>query len=317
MINPWFERREECPSCTSKDFITRYQSPYDNSPIKDYLIDFYQPQGLVEFKYLEGATYILCECNNCGLIFQRDIPNEFLMGRLYEHWIDPQSTFDHHQKQDSLRLYSYYAQEIMQVVAYFKKAPSSLCFFDFGMGWGKWALMAKAFGCESFGSELSEKRIKYAESNGIKVISWNEIPQYRFDFINTEQVFEHIPEPLQTLRHLKTALKADGTIKISVPTAIDIDRRLKIMDWKSPKGSKHSLNPVAPLEHINFYRRASLVKMAEEAGMEEVTVSMLTIYRYTTDWGGMKRIVKNILLPIRRNLLKRQNYIFLRKKKTS
>lgn len=312
MSNPWFVRRNECPACLSSDFRTIYESQYDKTPIKDYLIDFYSPQGMVEFEYLEGASYVLCECDICGLIFQRDIPNETLMERLYEHWIDPKKVFGQHQKQDGLAYYSYYAQEIMQIISYFRKVPSSLRFLDYGMGWGEWALMAKAFGCDSYGTELSVERIEYAKSNGIKVIWYDEIPQYRFDFINTEQVFEHISEPLQTLRHLKKALKADGILKISVPTANDIDRRLKIMDWTAPKGSKNSLNPVAPLEHINFFRRSSLVKMAKESGMEEISIPIKAQYRYTTDWGGAKRFAKNILLPIYRNFLKKQNYIFLR-----
>ncbi|MFC1559022.1 class I SAM-dependent methyltransferase [Gemmatimonadota bacterium] len=282
--------------------------------MKDYLIDFYSPQGGVEFEYLDGAVYALCECDGCGLIFQRDIPNETLMERLYEFWIDSKKVFSLHQKQDGLRYYSSYAQEIMQIISYFNAVPSSLCFFDYGMGWGNWALMAKAFGCESYGTELSKDRIEYALSNGIKVIKWDAIPQHSFDFINTEQVFEHIPEPLKTLHHLKTALKTGGLIKISVPTANDIDRLLNIMDWKSPKGSRNSLNPVAPLEHINYFRRSSLVEMAEEAGMEEVYIPMVNQYSYTTDWVGMKRIAKNILFPIYRNLLKKQNYVFLRKK---
>jgi 2-polyprenyl-3-methyl-5-hydroxy-6-metoxy-1,4-benzoquinol methylase len=311
--NPWFVRRQECPACASGHFRTIYQSQYDRPPIKDYLVDFYSPQGMVEFEYLEGATYILCECDACGLIFQRDIPNKSLMERLYEHWIDPQKAFSQHQEQDCLRYYSYYAQEIMQIIAYLGKDPSSLSLLDFGMGWGKWAGMAKAFGCDSFGVELSAERIQYAKLNGIKVINWDEIPQYRFDFINTEQVFEHVSEPLQTLRHLSSGLKRDGILKISVPTAHDIERRLKIMDWQSPKGSRNSLNPVAPLEHINFFRRRSLAKMAVQAGLEELLIPIKVQYQYVTDWRGAKKIAKNILLPLYRNILKKENYIFLRK----
>ena len=312
MSNPWFERRKQCPACASDRFGTIYTSQYDEPPIMDYLVDFYSPQGMVEFEYLVGATYVLCECDVCGLIFQRDIPNETLMERLYEHWIDPKKVCSRHQTQDGLEYYAYYAQEIMQIISYIRKEPSSLCFLDFGMGWSKWALMAKAFGCDSYGTELSLTRIEYAKINGIKIIEWDEISQHRFDFVNTEQVFEHIREPLQTLHHLKTALKTGGILKVSVPTANDIERRLKIMDWKSPKGSRNSLNPVAPLEHINFFRRASLIKMASEAGMEEVFIPIKAQYRYTTDWGGAKRIAKNILRPIYRNSLKKQNYVFFR-----
>jgi hypothetical protein len=260
MSNPWFVTREACPVCASCNYRTIYQSHYDRPPIKDYLLDFYSPQGMVEFEYLEGATYILCECDVCGLIFQRDIPNEFLMERLYEHWLEPKKVFSSHQNKASLEYYSYYAQEIMQIIAYFGKDPSSLSFLDFGMGWGKWALMAKAFGCDSFGLELSIERIKHAKLNGIKVINWDEIPQYRFDFINNEQVFEHIPEPLQTLRHLSNGLKADGILKISVPTASDIKRRLKILDWKSSKGSRNLLTLLRLSNISTFSEDGQLLK---------------------------------------------------------
>lgn len=313
MSKIWFVKREECPACASGSFRTIYQCQYDRSPIADYLVDFYSPQGMVEFEYLEGATYVLSECDACGLIFQRDIPNEFLMERLYEHWIDPQKVFSQHMKNRGLEYYSRHAQEIMHIIAYFGKNPPSLNFLDFGMGWGEWALMAKAFGCNSFGSELSTERIQHAKLNGIRIIDWDEIPQYRFDFINTEQVFEHIPEPLQTLRHLSGSLKTDGILKISVPYAPDIERRLKVMDWKSEIGSKNSLMPVAPLEHINLFRKQSFSKMAVQAGLEELLIPKKIQYQYLTDWGGAKKIVKSMLRPLYRNILKKGNYIFFRK----
>lgn len=312
MKNPWFEMREECPACASSIFKNIYEAQYDKPPIKDYLIDFYLPQGMIEFEYLEGAIYVLCECDVCGMIFQRDIPNIALMKRLYEHWIDPKKVFAQHQEQDGLEYYAYYAQEIMQIISYLEDKPSRLSFFDFGMGWGEWALMAKAFGCKAYGIELSEDRITYAKSNGIRVITWDVIQRCRFDFINAEQVFEHISEPLKTLRYLKEALNHHGIVKISVPYANNIGRRLSIMDWKSPNGSTNSLNPVAPLEHINYFRRTSLVKMAEAAGMEEVCIPFAKQYQYTTGWSGMKNIANKMILPIYRNVLKRQNYIFLK-----
>ena len=309
----YFEQRKSCPACGSGRFNIIYQKDYDDPILRDYLLDFYSSKGMVEYDYLNKATYVLCQCDGCGLIFQRDIPNEAFMNRLYNHWIDPKKVFNLHQKQDDLGYYAKHAQEIMQVISYFRKAPSSLSFFDFGMGWGRWALMAKAFGCDSYGAELSLERKEYAKSIGINVIVWDEIPKYRFDFINTEQVFEHLPEPLHVLRHLKTALKTNGILKVSVPTASYIRRRLEKMNWNAPIGSKDSLNLVAPLEHINCFRRSSLVKMASEADMEEVFIPIKVQYRYMPDWSTLKKIARNIGLPIYRNLMKKPNYIFLRK----
>jgi SAM-dependent methyltransferase len=308
MNNCWFETRKNCPACASDNFKSIYENRFDKPPVKDYLLDFYSQRIMADFKYLEGSAYTLCECENCRLIFQRDIPNKIFMEKLYGHWIEP---LEHHDQETDFSDYASNAQEIMQIITYFKKEPSSLRFFDFGMGRGQWALMAKVFECQSYGTELPAELIEHAKSNGIIVITWDEIPQHSFDFINTEQVFEHIPEPLKTLRHLKKSLKAGGILKISVPTANDIDRRLKIMDWESPKDSRNSLNAVAPLEHINCFRRSSILKMAAEAGMQEIFMPIKTQYRYTTDWSGIKKIAKNIFRPIYRNILKKQNYVLL------
>lgn len=312
MSNPNFLIRNRCPACTVYNPKLIYQNPLTESPIRDYLESFYLPQGRIEFEFLEGALYCLSECSVCGLIFQKEVPNDWLTVRLYEHWIDPRKAFIQHQTQDGLERFSYYAQEIMQITTLFKKKPPALSILDFGMGWGRWALMAKALGCDVYGYEVSAARIDYAKLNSITIISWDEILQHQFDFINTEQVFEHLPDPLQTLRHLKRGLNPDGILKISVPTANNIGQRLRVMDWKSPKGTRNSLNPVAPLEHINFFRRKSMVKMAHIAGMEEVFIPMKYQYSFIANWRGIKQIAKNILLPIYRNILMRDNYFFFR-----
>jgi len=312
MNRPYFLTREDCPICSSKKNKKIYEQPYSKDPIKGYLESFYSPQGGVEFCYLENVNYSLIECQNCLLIYQKYIPNDEIMELLYERWIDPKLAFKRHLENDDLEYFSNIAQEVMQIIAYFGKIPSELDFFDFGMGWGKWALMAKSFGCNSYGSELSKRRIDYSRSNGINIVLWEDIAQHQFDFINTEQVFEHLPDPLNTLIHLKKSLKVDGLIKISVPTTNDINRRLKIMDWKSGKGERNSLNAVAPLEHINFFRRRSLIDLATRAGLSEVYIPVRIQYQYTSKWSGSNRIAMNLLLPIIRNILKKQNYIFLR-----
>ncbi len=195
--------RNNCPACASSKLRLLYENKFEEYPIKEYLESFYSSRGGVEFEYLKDGTYRLMECENCNLIFQSEILNDSNMKRLYENWINPDRVFKTAKNIHDLRYYAYNAQEIMQIIDYLQKRPSELDFFDFGMGWGNWALMAKAFGCNSYGTDLSEERIKHAESSGLKVISWEEIPDYKFDLINSEQVFEHIPQPLETLKHLK------------------------------------------------------------------------------------------------------------------
>jgi len=315
MNESYFEIRKHCPTCKSTNTIEIYSCSFLKSPIKEFLESFYSPQGKVEFEYLKEANFILKECNNCRTIFQKEIPNDFLMNKLYEEWIDPEKAFKSHLEKDNLSNFSYCAQEVMMVIAFFNRTPSQLKFFDYGMGWGKWCYMAKAFGCDSYGIELSKTRIEYAQSQGIKVITWKEIPNHSFDFINTEQVFEHIPEPLKTLRYLKKSLKHNGLIKISVPNGKDIKRRLRIGDWMAAKYSKNSLNPVSPLEHINCFRQASIVRMADIVELELVKIPIPLQLANTTNWNGVKQIIKNLARPIYRNLFPGGTYLFFRPKK--
>jgi 2-polyprenyl-3-methyl-5-hydroxy-6-metoxy-1,4-benzoquinol methylase len=313
MSKSFFEERKNCPSCGAKETTVCYQAKYSDQAIKQYLIEFYSPQGGIEFDYLHNEEYILCKCKSCGLIFQKNIPNDFLMERLYEHWIDPIKAFENRNSRFKVNpeIYANYAKEILTIGSCFKKSPSDIRLLDFGMGWGDWLLMANGLGYESYGLELSTSRIKHAESKGINVISWEQAEGLRFEFINTEQVFEHISEPLETLKELKTLLKPGGIIKISVPTANDIERRLKLMDWGAKKGTRNSLNNVAPLEHIQCFNRLSLIKMAEAAGMKEFKISLIKQWNNSYGWLNLKGFARNLVIPIYRNILKRQNYIFL------
>jgi len=185
----YFVLRKCCPVCKSVQKNVLYSCSFSEPPISDYLEEFYSPQGGVEFEYLSGSNFILDECKDCGLIYQRFIPNDFLMTKLYEEWIDPKKVFDSRVKKRDVRYYARLSREIEMCIQYFNVQPSKLEFFDFGMGWGEWCLMAKAFGLSVFGTELSKSRIDYANTNGVSTISWEKIQDYMFDFINTEQVF--------------------------------------------------------------------------------------------------------------------------------
>ncbi len=308
-----FVTRPACPACHCGNARVLYRCCFTEPPLKEYLEEFYSPQGGVEFEYLAGAAYLLRECAACGLIYQEEIADGPLMKRLYEKWIDPVRVFAQLTERHGVPYYASYAQEIMQILAFLGKVPAQVSTLDFGMGWGRWALMAKAFGCDSHGLELSEPCVAFARANGIKTLEGTELGRHPFDFINTEQVFEHVPAPAETLNALKESLKPTGLLKISVPDGGDIKRRLSLMDWKAPKGSKNSLNPVAPLEHINCFSRQSLRRMADLAGLEEVVLPLSCQYPFLTGWSGLRASLDKVWLPVKRSLLKRGTYLFFRR----
>tara|TARA_B110000503_G_C7096652_1_gene391915 strand:+ start:407 stop:1348 length:942 start_codon:yes stop_codon:yes gene_type:complete len=305
--------RKKCPVCLSLQFKEIYKLPYASKELKKYLLNFYNIT-LNEINHLKYSNYILCECYNCKSLFQKEIPNNFLMMRIYEKWISSKSLIKI-KKNLSIEYYKHHAEEIAQIVCcFFFKPPSQLNFLDFGMGWGAWAMLAKSYGINSYGLELSKERALHAARNGISVINKKSTLSKKFDFINTEQVFEHIANPYETLKYLKSGLKRKGIIKISVPFAYACNRRLKLMDWNSAKGSFNSLNFIAPLEHINYYKRSSIIKMGEKLGFQEVKIPILKQYLNSQIIGDKKftAYIKYLTRPIYKNIF--SNYVFLQTK---
>jgi SAM-dependent methyltransferase len=214
------------------------------------------------------------------------------MGKLYGEWIDPDLALARTQEFDA-GFYFNYANEMMLLLSYFGRKPKELQLLDFGMGWGKWCLMAKAFGCSVAGLELSEHRKHHAKSEAIEVLDFEQLNNRKFDFINTEQVLEHIADPLETLSKLVNALKNNGVMKVSVPNGNNIDRLLNTMDWKATKGAANSLNIIAPLEHINCFNFDSVVSMGEKCNLE--VINELTYANYSLSVNhGLRKNLKNI-----------------------
>lgn len=294
MDNSHFNTRKSCPVCESEDKKEIYSNPFLEDPLKKYLEDFYSPQGGIEYNYLQDAKYILSECSNCGLIYQKQILDDYLMNKLYEEWIDPEIVFEKHQKNWEKRSIKH-LQEITTVLNWFNANNNLLKFLDYGYGWGEWCSVANALGVDTYGFEVSDSRIEFAKSQGYKIISWDEISDFTFNFINTEQVFEHIANPLETLLHLKSSLSSDGLIKISVPNGEDIHRRLEIMDWEAPKGSDNSLNPVAPLEHINCFNKEAIHNLAEQANLKVVKIPISHASVCVRNWTNLKKAVKDLI----------------------
>lgn len=267
-----FETRQSCPCCAGEGGALLYDTPFCGSPIREYLETFYQPQGGVEFDWLEGASFTLIECAGCGLIYQKHVANDDLMARLYDRWIDPEKVFASIDGRQDAAYFMSLAKQIANVVSWFRVVPSALRCLDFGMGWGHWCRSAHGFGCGVAGVELSEARIAFAKQSGLQIVDYDELPRHELDYINTEQVFEHIPHPFETLIHLKKSLKRGGLIRISVPDGWGIKRKLARGNWLAPKGARDSLNAVAPLEHINCFNYHVIVRLAERAGLKEQVV---------------------------------------------
>jgi 2-polyprenyl-3-methyl-5-hydroxy-6-metoxy-1,4-benzoquinol methylase len=144
--------------------------------------------------------------------------------------------------------------------------------------------MAKAYGYTVVGLEISAKRIQYAQSNGISTIpSLAEVIGQKFHYIYANQVFEHIPNLVDTLKTLTEHLSDDGLVCISVPNGDsvlgELQRSQRIFHFQTH-------DPINPLEHINCFTYQTLAQLGKMGNLKLTPQSELR-----------KRIVDFIPIP--------------------
>ena len=324
MANSYFTSRTLCPVCRSDKSKTVYQTKYAEDPIKTYLHRFYGSQGSVEMEYLNGEEYILRQCNMCGLIFQYSIPNDQLMSRIYERWIDS-NTHRPESNSNPAIVRPHLLVELLMLPAVLHKQPAQISLLDFGMGWSEWCRIAQTLGYKIAGLEINKDQLEYARNYQISTVSLHALVDSSFDYINAEQVFEHVAQPFEVLQILSRALKPDGVIKISVPNGTSILNQLAHSNWLIPKKSRKSLNAIAPLEHINTYSYLTLLKLAHLCGLSLKNVNFYNYIMWILSpkilfWvlgHSPKSIICAAHMPLYRKTMSQSLYLFFEKKSSS
>lgn len=250
-----FVTRSACPICGAASEKILIDMALTETPVATYLKSYYG--GTIP--ELTGGRYILAQCLCCGSLFQHEILDDTGMDLLYEQWIRTEGSF---QKKFAapLPVRIGYARQCAQIIRAVPRPPHEIRVLDFGMGWGTWLLMARAFGMQVEGLELSPSRVEYAQRNGLKVVTSADIQPETYHFINAEQVFEHLPEPHEALKSCYQWLKPGGILRIAVPDGAKVVQRIESGNWTI------SEMPTMPLEHINTFTPSSLRFFARQNG---------------------------------------------------
>lgn len=135
---------------------------------------------------------------------------------------------------------------------------------DVGCGGGYFLRIAKQLGAQAEGVEPSTAGAAMARSQGIEVFHGMledyvaaEPSRKPYDIITANHVVEHAPNPVDTLRTMKTLLAEDGLIWIAVPNALCFFSRTLGPSW-------HSTD--LPY-HLHQFSAKSLTMAGERAGL--------------------------------------------------
>jgi len=184
---------------------------------------------------------------------------------------------------------------------------------DYGCGWGKFASMALAYGCEVWGYEINSGFAQFCARRGINMLARNEIPRLRFDFINVDQVLEHVADPLETLSFLAGSLDKGGLVKISVPGSPTL-RKIITASRGNPDRvvRRECIKPLFPLIHVNLFSPRSLRALAAAAGLRLYRPPFWTWLGAGQMWNMPRQLNRNLVVPFKR-FWQRGTYLWLQR----
>lgn len=304
-MSSFFLRRSKCPVCGSERFVSLYCRSYNDPKMRQYMDLAYQ--GNVEYRHLVGVKYEVTKCTNCGLVFQPNVLNDLGSQRLYDVWIDPHLAKLWH-RQSMHRASFVFSQRLSFIANYCGTTDVTLV--DYGAGFGQFCLMAKGFGFDVVAVEFSEDRLEYLRQLGINSVLPKDLKEKWYKFVNINHVLEHVADPAQILKSVRSILLDDGVLFVAVPNCKGLEKRLAKVDKCPMEQFVDALRQVSALQHINCFTYSTLHLLCNKVGFD-VLNTPLSYTSYTGSGTSIKEVLKILFRVATRRV---RTELFLKKK---
>jgi len=149
------------------------------------------------------------------------------------------------------------------------------------LGCGRGALIRRL--CdhhECYGTDFDSGAVQHCQSAGLRVqqVDLNEasalpFPVSAFDVIVISEVCEHLLNPRNALQLAKKHLKSGGTLLLTVPNAVPLFARLKLLFGRSVDWLHYPSEATETTGHIRFYTIKSMSRLLQQEGFAISTIS--------------------------------------------
>jgi 2-polyprenyl-3-methyl-5-hydroxy-6-metoxy-1,4-benzoquinol methylase len=203
------------------------------------------------------GTFTLYRCAACGLIYQTPRPTAESFAAIYPADYIPHSA-------DSRAEYIPHPDTVRACKFINRWQPAGHTLLDIGCGSGGLlrAMRTLAPHWHLMGLEPDAEAAATARSYGLNVqphrLEDARLTRDTWDAITLWNVLEHLPDPLSTLRHVRTLLAPGGVAYLAVPMADSLDARIfgdSWIGWDLPR-------------HFVLFERPTLRAMLAQAGLE-------------------------------------------------
>ena len=270
-----FIPRRDCPVCGCAQRTILINRNLSDPPVSLYLNDFYAGRA---GGWGTEARNRLARCRDCKNLYEVDVLSDAQLPLFYERVVSGSLA------ERSAQRTMHAVQRDVYFCAITRRSADSGGVLDFGAGWGHFLDTAQDQGLETIAIEFNgTQRRHLAQRHAVTEL--DDVEANSIGLIRADRVFEHVSQPTELLRALANKLTPSGVIAISVPPDLVPQkflsgiRRVTKEDWRAPKGSRWSMNFVAPLEHLQGYSERGLRRLGRAAGLREWHPSLKAVLR--------------------------------------
>ncbi|MBW4640425.1 MAG: class I SAM-dependent methyltransferase [Gloeocapsa sp. UFS-A4-WI-NPMV-4B04] len=230
----------------------------------------YNKNWVYSLGFPEETEFDFVKCSACDFVYSQSRLNDKLNYDLYHLGIDKDKslakTFSIQKRLKHLSLW----RKLLSLSASFgyDLSQRELKVLDFGAGWGDFLSVAKSCGIKVFGLEFDERKIEFANFQGIPLGNFEFVEKHApYDIFMCDQVLEHLDNPRDELKKLHSLLNHKAVGFIDVPNFETKNLNSLITKINEGEMPPKSINPWG---HLNYFTPSSLRAMIFDAGFLEI-----------------------------------------------
>ena len=122
------------------------------------------------------------------------------------------------------------------------------------------------------------------KSKGLNVVNSIKNDSKKYDLIYSDQTFEHINDPMETLKLLDESLNSGGYILLNFPSSFRFKSKVK-KNYVPKKDEAH------PLEHLNLFNRSSINHLIKETNLKLINFKSFNFFNLRSFYKDIKNLI--------------------------
>lgn len=244
-------------------------------------------------RYLEGRSYTVVRCQECGLIYVNPQPSLGELEKYYslydlgEQWVSGEDSYN---------------RGVRKIILRFKEKGAAL---DVGCGPGNFLRSLQEAGFCVFGVEPSKPGSHHAKSvHGIETFHGTveaflaSGSKAEFDVITILNVLEHLKGPRSVILQLRQLMRSDGLLVVGVPDVHlhmilgEVRRGLGFKDPFWMDTVRHPLVGIDPPHHLTSFEPRTISRFLSSCGFEPIYLRNAPVMFNAQRW---KNVAKTIV----------------------